>query len=71
MMETETYSVRQVARLLGIGQQSIYQAVREGRLPAIRIGRKPKLRIPKIAIEELLRDPSRWSRGPAEESAVE
>jgi len=58
-----TVGVREAARLLGIGEQSIYQAIRDGRLPAIRVGRKPKLRIPKVAIEELLRHPERWETG--------
>ena len=58
-----TVGVREAAGLLGIGEQSIYQAIRDGRLPAIRVGRKPKLRIPRAAIEELLRHPERWESG--------
>lgn len=65
MVRVQTYSVSEAARVLGIGEESIYQAIREGRLPALKVGRKPKLRIPRVAIEELLRDPSRWETGAA------
>jgi excisionase family DNA binding protein len=58
-----TVSVPEAARLLGIGMRSLYRAIREGRLPAIRVGRKPKLRIPCQAIDRLLSDPESWQRG--------
>jgi len=58
-----TYSVLEAARVLGIGTRSVYEAIRDGRLPALKIGRKPKLRIPRAAIEELLRHPERWDEG--------
>jgi excisionase family DNA binding protein len=58
-----TVGVREAAHLLGIGEQSLYQAIRDGRLAAIRVGRKPKLRIPRAVIEELLRHPERWETG--------
>jgi len=63
MPDVLTYSVMEAARVLGVGQRSIYTAVREGRLPAIRVGRKPKLRIPKVAVQELLQHPERWATG--------
>jgi len=66
-----TYSVLEAARVLGIGTRSVYDAIHDGRLPALRIGRKPKLRIPKLAVEELLRNPPRWETGAAEGSASE
>lgn len=33
-------SVREAAQLLGVGRDSTYQMVREGRLRAVRVGRK-------------------------------
>lgn len=62
MVKARTYSVSDAARALGIGEQSVYDAIREGRLPALRVGRKPKLRVPRVAVEELLRHPERWQR---------
>ena len=55
-----TLSVREAARALGIGLHSVYRAIREKRLPALKVGTKPKLRIPKAAIRRLLRDPGGW-----------
>ena len=60
MADVMTYSVMEAARALGVGQRSVYAAIRDGRLPALRVGRKPKLRIPKVAVQELLRHPERW-----------
>ena len=64
MTEAMTYSVTEVARVLGVGRRSIYLAIRDGRLPALRVGRKPKLRIPRVVIEELLRHPEQWGQKP-------
>lgn len=47
------YTVTEVAALLGIGRGSAYQAVREGTIPSLRIGRR--LVIPAAALERLLR----------------
>jgi excisionase family DNA binding protein len=63
MAEVLTYSVTEAARVLGVGQHSVYEAIRDGRLPAIKVGRKPKLRIPKVAVQELLQHPERWASG--------
>ena len=39
-MEALTYSVDEVAALLGIARSVAYQAVRKGRIPATRVGRR-------------------------------
>ncbi len=65
-METQTLSVRQAAQVLGVGTRSLYQAVRDGRMPVLRIGRKPKFRIPRVAVKWLLEHPESFS--PAVES---
>ena len=70
MPDVLTYSVIEAARVLGVGTRTVYDAIHDGRLPALRVGRKPKLRIPKRAVEELLRDPSRWGSGPAKGSVA-
>jgi len=47
-----TYSVETAARLLGIGRNQGYEAVRTGELPAIRIGKR--ILVPRAALERLL-----------------
>lgn len=51
-MTRATYSVPEVARLLGISRNSAYQAIERGELPAVRFGRL--LKVPKVAIEKML-----------------
>jgi excisionase family DNA binding protein len=63
MNDSMTVSVREASRLLGVGIGSVYEAVRTCRLPALKVGRKPRLRIPRNAIEHLLRHPEEWSKG--------
>ncbi len=41
--------VKEAAQLLGIGRDSAYQLIREGRLPALRIGRR--ILVPSAALE--------------------
>ena len=47
-----TYSVEEVARVLGIGRNTAYEAVRTGKIPALRIGRR--YLIPVDALQRLL-----------------
>jgi len=63
MTDCATLSVPEAARVLGIGRIAMYRAVKEGRVAVLRVGRRPKLRIPKVAIQELLRHPDRWETG--------
>ena len=39
-MEQLTYTVEEVAQLLGTARSATYVAVREGRIPAVRMGRR-------------------------------
>ncbi len=52
--ERQTYSVEQAARILGIGRNSAYEAIRRGEIPALRLGRR--LVVPRQALERLLRN---------------
>lgn len=45
--------VEDVARILDISRSSAYEAIKNGQVPAIRVGRR--LRVPRIALERLLR----------------
>ena len=48
-----TYTVEEAARALGISRGLAYEMVREGRLPALRLGQR-RLIIPRAALEGLL-----------------
>ena len=50
--ERLTFTVEEVAHVLGIGRNSAYEAVRRGEIPAVRLGRR--LLVPKAALERLL-----------------
>ena len=51
-MERQTLSVEDAARVLGLGRNSAYLAVKRGEIPVIRIGHR--LVVPKAALERLL-----------------
>jgi excisionase family DNA binding protein len=46
------YSVAETSRILDLGRMQTYQAVRNGQIPSIRIGRR--ILVPKAALERLL-----------------
>jgi len=48
-----TYTVEEAAKALGISRGLAYEMVREGRLPALRLGQR-RLIIPRAALEGLL-----------------
>lgn len=48
----QTYTVEEAGALLGLGRNSAFKAVRDGNIPAIRIGRR--LLVPRVAIERML-----------------
>lgn len=51
-IERATLSIREVARILGVGKNAAYTAVRTGELPVVRIG--GRLLVPRAALERLL-----------------
>jgi excisionase family DNA binding protein len=48
----ETLTVVEAARILGLGRNSAYEAVRRGEIPALKIGRR--LIVPRSALERML-----------------
>ena len=50
--EKLTLTVDEVARYLGIGRNSAYEAIARGEIPAVKIGKR--LLVPKVALEKLL-----------------
>lgn len=55
--ERQTFTVEQAARIMGIGRNSAYEAIRRGEIPVLRIGRR--LLVPKKALEDMLSSGSR------------
>ena len=55
-MERCTYTVSEVAELLGISRSSAYECVRRGEIPAVVLGRR--LVVPRHAVDALLGAPS-------------
>jgi excisionase family DNA binding protein len=57
----ETYTVEETARILRIGRNSAYDAIRAGAIPALRIGRR--IVVPRVALDRLLaaETPKPWS----------
>ena len=51
-IERQTYTVHEVARILGIGRNTAYEACNEGEIPTIRVG--GRILIPRAAIDNLL-----------------
>ena len=54
--QSETYSVPDAGRRLGLGRNASYEAARRGELPVLRFGRK--LVVPRIAFERMLAEAS-------------
>jgi excisionase family DNA binding protein len=60
-LATDTFSVQEAGRRLGLGKNASYQAAERGELPVLRFGRL--LRVPRVAFENLLADAGRAARG--------
>ena len=51
-MERGTFTVSEAAKYLGIGRNTAYELVAQGRLPVLRLGRR--LVVPRAALEKML-----------------
>ena len=49
---TLVYTIREAASLLTLGRSSMYQAVRNGSIPSVKLGRR--ILIPRAALEQFL-----------------
>jgi excisionase family DNA binding protein len=63
-----TLSPHEAAARLGLGRGTVYRLLKAGRLPAVRVGKRPHYRIPVRALEEVLADPERLTLGTEEEA---
>ena len=52
MIEPLCYSVPETARLLGLGRNAAYEAIKRGEIPAIRIG--GRVLVPRVQLEKML-----------------
>jgi excisionase family DNA binding protein len=50
--QQQTFKIEEVAKILRIGRNQAYQAVREGQIPSITIGSRQL--VPRAALEKLL-----------------
>ena len=55
MNDLQTLTPVEAGKLLGIGRCTAYKLIRNGTIPAIRLGKK--LCVPRAALEGLLRNP--------------
>ena len=51
-----TLSVEEAGKMLGLSRGLMYEAVRTGQIPSIRVGRR--ILIPRLALQRLLQDDS-------------
>ena len=51
-VERQTLTVEEAGAALGIGRNTAYQAIREGSIPCLRVGRR--ILVPRAALERLL-----------------
>ena len=51
-MEKLTYTVTEVAKLLGIGRSAAYEAARNGQIPTVRIGKR--ILVPAAGLQRML-----------------
>jgi excisionase family DNA binding protein len=51
-VEPMTYTVEEVCRLLRMGRNQCYEAIRRGDIPALRIGRR--FLVPRAALDRML-----------------
>jgi len=60
--ERLTFTVEETGKKLGLSRGLIYQAIHEGQIPSIRIGRR--ILIPRVALEKILANPGGLSSPP-------
>lgn len=51
-VERQVYSVEEAAQVLGVSRSHLYEQIRLGRVPCVRIGRR--MLVPVTAVERLL-----------------
>jgi excisionase family DNA binding protein len=51
-IETRTMTVAQAGKVLGLGRNAAYEAVRKGEIPSLRLGKL--IRVPMAALEKML-----------------
>ena len=52
MDERQTVNVAEAARIIGVGRNRLYETIREGQLPVLRLGRR--IVISRVVLERVL-----------------
>lgn len=65
MAKTQTFTIREAAQILGICPSTAYEAAKRGEIPVITIGGTK--RVPRLALEEMLRHGDDWRKRDAKE----
>jgi len=58
MARTQTYTIKEAAQILGVCLSTAYEAAKRGEIPVITIGGTK--RVPRLALEEMLRHGDDW-----------
>ena len=53
-VQRQTYTVKEAAKILGVGIVSAYEAIKNVEIPHIKVGRR--IIIPKVALDNMLRE---------------
>ena len=53
-VQRQTYTVKEAAKILGVGIVSAYEAIKNDEIPHIKVGRR--IIIPKVALDNMLRE---------------
>ena len=65
--EALTVSAKEAAERLGIGLATVYRLLRQRKIPALEVGRRPNFRIPVKVIEKIMEEPASFDMCPDEE----
>ena len=60
MTRTQTFTIKEAARILGVCPNTAYEAAKRGEIPIITIGGTK--RVPRLALEEMLRHGDSWRK---------
>ncbi len=58
-MPKKTYTVKEVAKLLGFSTNTVYKYLDDGSIQAVRLGEEGRFRIPESEVERLLQEKGR------------
>jgi excisionase family DNA binding protein len=57
-MDKQVYKISEVAKILGISRSLVYRLIAEGKIPAMKLGKK-KIVVSKVSIQRILSEEKR------------